>query len=117
MRMLVPLLLVAVLVVAAYWAVTQANRARSGRAERQVAARRAQELRQARWKPAHRQADGRTEVVLQRVAGGAADGEVEVLEERPFDSWADEDPMWEARFAESMANARHRCELMNAEES
>lgn len=116
MRMLVPLLLLVVLLVVAYWLVVQANRVRSGQANRQVAAQRVDELRQAQWKPTHRQVEGHTEVVLQRVRSTAAGG-TEVVEERPFDRWADDDPMWEARFGEAMANARYRCELMNAEEA
>lgn len=112
MRMLVPLLLIVVLAVVMYWSVA---RLRSGQAGRRGLASGPQVARRAVWKPAHRQADGHIEVVLRRILD-TPDGEV-VVEERPFAQWADEDPMWEARFAEAMANARHRCELMNAEEA
>lgn len=114
-RVLVPLLLILVLVAVAYWAVVQARRARSLTSAGRKSARPGRALQTARWKPAHRQSDGHTEVVLQRVLD-AADGDHEVVEERRFDRWSDDDPMWEARFAEAMANARHRCDLMNAEE-
>lgn len=113
--MLIPLLLIVVAAVVAYWIVVQANRARSVTATRGETGRQDRTLQQARWRPTHRQADGRTEVVLQRVIDDA-DGGIEVVEERPFDSWPDDDPMWEARFAEAMTNARHRCEVMNSEE-
>jgi hypothetical protein len=115
MRMLLPVLLLVVIVVVTYWVVVQARGVRSGPTAPRLTAGRAPDPARAAWKPAHRQAGGRTEVVLQRVRT-RADAEVEVLEERPFDEWADDDPMWDARFAESMAAARHRCELMNTEE-
>lgn len=113
--MLVPLLLLVVMLVVAYWVVVQARSVRSGQGTPRLTGQRTPELARAAWKPAHRQAGGRTEIVLQRVRRSAGGG-AEVLEERPFDQWADDDPMWDARFAESMAAARHRCELMNTEE-
>jgi hypothetical protein len=40
-----------------------------------------------------------------------------VLEERAFESFPSDDPAWEARFTEGMANARYRCTYLNAEDS
>jgi hypothetical protein len=115
MRTLMLVVLLAVVLAAAYWAVRRGGQGR-GVLTGSRSLGRAPAVAPARWRPTHRQADGTTEVVLQRVRTDA-NGEDTLLEERPFTSWADDDPMWEARFAEAMANARYRCELMNAEES
>ncbi|TYP86179.1 hypothetical protein [Blastococcus xanthinilyticus] len=69
----------------------------------------------ARWSAAHDEVDGVTRVLLRRVCPGP-DGHPEVLEERVFDSFPAQDPMWEARFTEAMAGARFRCSYLNTEE-
>ena len=70
----------------------------------------------ARWSTAHDEVDGETRVLLRRTCSGL-DGRPEVLEERLFDSFPARDPMWEAKFTETMSNARFRCRYLNAEES
>jgi hypothetical protein len=69
----------------------------------------------ARWSAAHDEVDGVTRVLLRRGCPGP-DGRPEVLEERVFDSFPADDPMWEARFTEAMAGARFRCSYLNREE-
>jgi len=78
-------------------------------------ARRARAIAAARWLPGHDEVDGTTRVLLRRTCVGL-DGRPEVLEERVFDSFPAQDPLWEARFTEAMANARFRCRYLNAEE-
>jgi hypothetical protein len=80
------------------------------------AARRERAIAAARWAPAHDEVDGVTRVLLRRTCTGP-DGRPEVLEERVFQTFPAQDPLWEARFTEAMANARFRCSYLNAEES
>ena len=70
----------------------------------------------ARWTTAHDEVDGVTRVLLRRTCTGL-DGRPEVLDERVFETFAAQDPLWEARFTEAMSNARFRCRYLNAEES
>ncbi len=69
----------------------------------------------ARWTTAHDEVDGVTRVLLQRTCTGL-DGRPEVLEQRVFETFPAQDPLWEARFTEAMSNARFRCRYLNAEE-
>ncbi|MGY2064553.1 hypothetical protein [Blastococcus sp. SYSU DS0619] len=69
----------------------------------------------ARWHAAHDEVDGMTRVLLRRSCPGP-DGHPEVLEERVFDTFPPDDPLWEARFTETMAGARFRCSYLNNEE-
>jgi hypothetical protein len=71
---------------------------------------------QARWVPGHDEVDGATRVLLRRTYTGL-DGRPAVLEERVLESFPAADPAWEARFTETMAKARFRCEYLNAEEA
>jgi hypothetical protein len=69
----------------------------------------------ARWVPAHDEVDGRTRVLLRRSCTGL-DGLPVVLEQRVFADFPADDPAWEVRFTESMAEARFRCTYLNNEE-
>ena len=69
----------------------------------------------ARWTTAHDEVDGETRVLLRRTCTGL-DGRPEVLDERVFETFPAQDPLWEARFTEAMARARFRCRYLNAEE-
>lgn len=69
----------------------------------------------ARWSAAHDEVAGVTRVLLRRSCPGP-DGHPEVLEERLFDTFPADDPLWEARFTEAMAGARFRCSYLNNEE-
>ena len=80
------------------------------------AARPARAIAAARWAPAHDEVDGVTRVLLRRTCTGP-DGSPEVLEERVFQTFPAQDPLWEARFTEAMSNARFRCRYLNAEEA
>jgi hypothetical protein len=75
-----------------------------------------QSIAAARWATAHDEVDRVTRVLLRRTCTGL-DGRPEVLEERVFETFAADDPMWEVRFTEAMSNARFRCAYLNAEES
>ncbi len=70
----------------------------------------------ARWVPAHDEVDGATRVLVRRTYTGL-DGLPAVLDERVLETFPAQDPGWEARFTEAMANARYRCTYLNAEES
>jgi hypothetical protein len=70
----------------------------------------------ARWAAAHDEHDGVTHVLIRRSCTGP-DGLPLVLEERDFASFPADDPLWEARFTEAMAQARYRCDYLNAEEA
>jgi hypothetical protein len=70
----------------------------------------------ARWTAGHDEADGVTRILLRRSCTGP-DGLPLVLEEREFTSFPADDPLWEPRFTEAMAQARFRCDYLNAEES
>lgn len=70
----------------------------------------------ARWAPAHDEIDGTTRILLRRGYTGL-DGYPAVLEERVFETFPSDDPAWEARFTEGMANARYRCSYLNVEDS
>ena len=78
-------------------------------------ARREQAFAAARWATAHDEVDGVTRVLLRRACTGP-DGRPEVLEQRVFETFPAQDPLWEARFTEAMSNARFRCRYLNAEE-
>ncbi len=67
------------------------------------------------WAPAHDEVDGVTRVLLRRSYTGA-DGLPVVLEDRVLTTFPADDPAWEARFTEAMANARFRCGYLDAEE-
>jgi hypothetical protein len=71
---------------------------------------------QARWAPAHDEADGTTRVLVRRTYTGL-DGRPVVLEDRVLETFPAEDPAWEARFTEAMARARFRCTYLNTEEA
>lgn len=71
---------------------------------------------QARWAPAHDELDGVTRVLLRRSYVGL-DGRPAVLEERVLETFAADDPAWEARFTEAMSRARFRCTYLNAEDA
>jgi hypothetical protein len=70
----------------------------------------------ARWSAAHDEQDGVTRVLLRRSCTGS-DGWPLVLEERVLTTIPATAPDWEARFTEAMAQARFRCDYLNAEES
>ena len=70
----------------------------------------------ARWVPAHDEVDGRTRILVRRAYVGP-DGHPVVLEQRVLEDFPAQDPAWEARFTEGMAQARYRCSYLNAEES
>jgi hypothetical protein len=76
----------------------------------------AEQIARARWAPAHDEVDGTTRILLRRSYTGL-DGHPAVLEERTFETFPSDDPAWEARFTEGMANARYRCSYLNAEDS
>jgi hypothetical protein len=76
----------------------------------------AEQIARARWAPAHDEVDGTTRILLRRGYTGL-DGHPAVLEERVFATFPSDDPAWEARFTEGMANARYRCTYLNAEDS
>ncbi|MGY1723040.1 hypothetical protein [Blastococcus sp. SYSU DS0533] len=69
----------------------------------------------ARWHAGHEEVGGVTRVLLRRSCPGP-DGHPEVLEERVFETFPADDPLWEARFTEAMAGARFRCSYLNTEE-
>ncbi len=70
----------------------------------------------ARWTAGHDEKDGVTRILLRRACTGP-DGLPMVLEEREFTSFPADDPLWEPRFTEGMAQARFRCDYLNAEEA
>jgi hypothetical protein len=74
-----------------------------------------QSIAAARWATAHDELDGRTRVLLRRTCTGL-DGRPEILDERVFQTFPADDPLWEARFTEAMSAARFRCRYLNAEE-
>jgi hypothetical protein len=76
----------------------------------------AQAIEGARWAAAHDEQDGVTRVLLRRSCTGP-DGWPLVLEERVLATIPSSAPDWEPRFTEAMAQARYRCEYLNAEES
>ena len=69
----------------------------------------------ARWAPAHDEVDGVTRVLLRRSYAGP-DGLPVTLEDRVLTTFPADDPAWEIRFTEAMANARYRCAYLDAEE-
>ena len=71
---------------------------------------------QARWVPGHDEVEGTTRVLVRRAYTGL-DGHPVVLEERVLETFAADDPAWEARFTEAMAKARFRCAYLNTEEA
>lgn len=75
----------------------------------------AEQIARARWGPAHDEVDGTTRILLRRGYTGL-DGRPAVLDERVFETFPSDDPVWEARFTEGMANARYRCTYLNAED-
>jgi hypothetical protein len=76
----------------------------------------ADQIARARWAPAHDEVDGTTRILLRRSYTGL-DGHPAVLEDRVFETFPSDDPAWEARFTEGMANARYRCTYLNGEDS
>jgi len=115
--LLAALVLIALLAVLVRWAwsVQQAPPGAGPRLPTRDRVRQARAIAAARWVPAHDEVDGTTRVLLRRACIGL-DGRPEVLEERVFDSFPAQDPLWEARFTEAMSNARFRCRYLNAEE-
>jgi len=111
------LVLIALLAVLVRWAwsVTQDPPAAGHRLPARDRTRQTRAIAAARWLPGHDEVDGTTRVLLRRTCIGL-DGRPEVLEERVFDSFPAQDPLWEARFTEAMSNARFRCRYLNAEE-
>jgi hypothetical protein len=75
----------------------------------------AQAIARAGWAPAHDEVDGATRVLVRRAYTGL-DGRPQVLEERAVATFPADDPAWEARFTEAMAQARFRCRYLNTEE-
>jgi hypothetical protein len=69
----------------------------------------------ARWMPAHDEVDGTTRVLVRKTYTGL-DGRPEVLENRVIVTFPADDPAWEVRFTEGMAQARFRCTYLNTEE-
>jgi hypothetical protein len=116
---IVVLLLFGVLFVLAGWSVWRALQpgadARTPRLPARDRAWLAGAIAAARWAPAHDEVDGVTRVLLRRTFTGL-DGLPTVLEERVFETFPARDPAWETRFTEAMANARFRCQYLNAEE-
>ena len=104
------------LVVWAAWTALRAADSRPARLPTRERALVAAAIAQARWVPAHDEADGTTRVLVRRVYTGL-DGRPEVLEEREIETFPARDPAWEARFTEAMSQARFRCSYLNAEES
>lgn len=76
----------------------------------------AEQIARARWTAAHDEVDGTTRILLRRGYTGL-DGQPAVLEERVFETFPSDEPAWEARFTEGLANARYRCSYLNAEDS
>jgi hypothetical protein len=74
-----------------------------------------QSIAAARWATAHDELDGRTRILLRRTCTGL-DGRPEILDERVFQTFPADDPLWEARFTEAMSAAHFRCRYLNAEE-
>ena len=89
---------------------------RAGRLPRRRRAEVAAALAGARWSAAHDERDGETRVLLRRSCTGP-DGWPLVLEERVLTTIPSTAPDWEPRFTEAMAQARFRCDYLNAEES
>ncbi len=91
-----------------------------GRPGARLPARRRAEMAQAiagaRWTAAHDEQDGVTRVLLRRSCTGP-DGWPLVLEERVLAVIPSSDPDWEPRFTEAMAQARFRCDYLNAEDA
>jgi hypothetical protein len=116
---LVVLLLFAGLLVLAGWSVWRAlqpgaDPARTPRLPTRDRAWLAGAIAAAEWAPAHDEVDGVTRVLLRRSYTGL-DGLPAVLEERVFETFPARDPAWETRFTEAMADARFRCQYLNAE--
>lgn len=112
----VVLLLGLLAVVAVVWLVVWSARELLSAGRRRVAAgTQAKVIAAARWVAGHDEVDGRTRILIQRAATGP-DGSRHVVEERVFRDFPADDPLWEARFTEAMADARFRCEVLNAEE-
>jgi hypothetical protein len=113
---LVPLLVLALLV----WGAVRLVRGPAGPSAPRLPARErawlAGEIAGARWAPAHDEVDGTTRILLRRSYTGL-DGRPAVLEDRVFTTFPSDEPAWEARFTEAMADARYRCTVLNAEDS
>lgn len=78
--------------------------------------RRAAAVRAAAWQAAHYLSGNTTHVVVRRSIIGP-DGTEEVLDERGVAAVANDDPDFDAGFAEAMATARVRAEVFNAEQT
>jgi hypothetical protein len=109
-------LLVGLLVLGAWAALTAWRGAAPGRLPTRERAELAAAIDRARWVPAHDEVDGVTRVLLRRAYTGL-DGHPAVLEERVLETFPAQDPAWEALFTEAMSRARFRCAYLNAEES
>ena len=109
-------LLVGLLVLGAWAALTAWRGAAPGRLPTRARAELAAAIDRARWVPAHDEVDGVTRVLLRRAYTGL-DGHPAVLEERVLETFPALDPAWEALFTEAMSRARFRCAYLNAEES
>ena len=109
-------LLVGLLVLGAWAALTAWRGAAPGRLPTRERAELAAAIDRARWVPAHDEVDGVTRVLLRRAYTGL-DGHPAVLDERVLETFPAQDPAWEALFTEAMSRARFRCAYLNAEES
>jgi len=103
MRVLLPLLLVAVVVTVVVLSMMARNRLTAGDERSAVEA--------VPWRAAHVSRDGVTHVVVRRGAEG------QVIDERAVTTVADDDPDFDAKFLEAMVAARARADLFNAGES
>jgi hypothetical protein len=110
------LLLVGLLVLGGWAALTAWRGAAPGRLPARERTELAAAISRARWVPAHDEVDGVTRVLLRRAYTGL-DGHPAVLEERVLETFPAQDPAWEALFTEAMSRARFRCSYLNAEEA
>jgi hypothetical protein len=112
-----PLLLVALLLLAGtVWVIGSMVRTGSAnvRAER-LTKRDALAVANAVWRASHYELDGITHVVVVKAAI-LSSGEQRVVDRREFRSFPSDDPFWEGRFADAMAEARVRVDYLNAED-
>jgi hypothetical protein len=115
-ELVVVVLLVGLLVLVGWAALSAWQSAGVGRLPPRDRAQLAAAIDRARWMPAHDEVDGVTRVLLRRTYTGL-DGRPVVLEERVLETFPSQDPAWEAAFTEAMSRARFRCTYLNAEES
>lgn len=106
---LLAVLIVLVFVIAVFVAIYGSARAIASR-------RRARALRTAKWRPATRDHDGQTEVVIEKVA--THDGHEQILAVQHVDTLPDDsvpEGVWESVFVQVWARAESRAVIRNAE--